>query len=82
MYGHYEFVVVPFGLNNAPITFMFFMNSVLHLYLDKFIIMFIDDIWVYYKNEEEHAEDLERMFSLLREHKSYDKLNKCSFFQT
>ena len=57
-YGHYEFVVVPFSLINALATFMCLMNNVLHLYLDKFGIVFIDDILVYSKNEEEHAEHL------------------------
>jgi len=57
-YGHYELVVVPFGLTNAPTTFMCLMNSVLRPYLDKFFIVFIDDIMVYSKNEEEHAKHL------------------------
>jgi len=54
-YGHYEFVVVPFGLSNALATFMCLMNNVLHSYLDKFMIIFIDDILIYPNNEEEHA---------------------------
>eukprot|EP00253_Pinus_taeda_P002609 PITA_02609 len=81
-YGHYEFVVVPFGLNNALATFMCLMNSVLRPYLDNFVIVFIDDILVYSKNEEEHAEHLATILMLLREHQLYAKLNKCSFFQT
>ena len=67
-YGHYEFVVVPFGLTNASATFMCLMKSVLHPYLDKFVIVFIDNILVYYKNEEEHVEQLASMLILLREH--------------
>eukprot|EP00253_Pinus_taeda_P012108 PITA_12108 len=67
-YGHYEFVVVPFGLTNYPVTFMRLMNSVLHPYLDKFVIVFIDDILVYSKIEEEHFEHLATMLRLLREH--------------
>jgi len=81
-YGHYDFVVVPFGLTNAPATLMCLMNSVLHLYLDKFFIVFIDDILVYSKNEEEHVEHLAAMLRLLRELQLYAKLNKFNFFET
>lgn len=81
-YMHNEFVVVPFCLTNAPTTFMCFMNNVLHLYLDKFVIVFFDDILVYSKNEEEHVENLVAVLRLLRENQLYSNISKYSFFQT
>ena len=80
-YGHYEFVVVPFGLTNAPGTFMFLMNSVFNRYLDRFVLVFLDDILVYSKNEEEHEEHLRLTLQLLREHQLYVKLSKCDFYR-
>ena len=74
--------MVPFGLTNAPAMFVCLMKSVLHPYLDKFVIVFIDDILVYSKNEEEHAENVVAVLRLLREHQLHAKLNKCNLFQT
>jgi hypothetical protein len=67
-YGHYEFTVVPFGLSNAPVVFMCLMNGVFREYLDKFIIVFLDDILVYSKSEEEHEHHLRMVLQVLREH--------------
>jgi hypothetical protein len=80
-YGHYEFVVVPFGLTNAPATFMCLMNNVLSKFLDKFVLFFIDDILIYSKNREEHEEHLRLVLQVLREHQLYAKFSKCDFFQ-
>jgi hypothetical protein len=79
-YGHYEFLVVPFGLTNAPGTFMCLMNNVLSNFLDKFVLVFIDDILIYSKNREEHEENLRLVLQVLREHQLYAKFNKCEFF--
>jgi hypothetical protein len=80
-FGHYEFVVVPFGLTNAPTIFMSLMNDVFRKYLDRFVQVFLDDILIYSKNEREHEEHLRVVLSCLRENKLYGKLSKCSFFQ-
>ena len=80
-YGHYEFVVMPFGLTNAPIVFMSLMNNVLHKYLDKFVVVFIDDIIIYSKTKEEHEEHLKVVLQVLREHQLYPKFSKCNLFK-
>nr|GEW35737.1 putative reverse transcriptase domain-containing protein [Tanacetum cinerariifolium] len=79
-YGHYEFHVMPFGLTNAPAVFMDLMNHVCKPYLDKFVIVFIDDILIYSKNKEEHGEHLKTILNLLRSEKSYAKFSKCDFW--
>jgi hypothetical protein len=80
-YCHYEFTVVPFGLTNAPAIFTCLMNGVFRDYLDKFVIVFLDDILVYSKSEEEHEQHLRMVLQVLREHLLYAKLSKCSFYQ-
>ena len=79
-YGHYEFLVMPFGLTNAPAVFMDLMNRVFHPYLDKFVIVFIDDILVYSKNDDEHAAHLRIVLQTLRERQLYAKFSKCEFW--
>nr|GEW76935.1 putative reverse transcriptase domain-containing protein [Tanacetum cinerariifolium] len=79
-YGHYEFQVMPFGLTNAPAVFMDLMNRVCKPYLDKFIIVFIDDILIYSKDEKEQEEHLKAILELLKEEKLYAKFSKCEFW--
>jgi hypothetical protein len=79
-YGLYEFLVMSFGLTNAPAYYMYLMNSVFMPELDKFVVVFIDDILVYSKNEEEHVGHLHVVLQRLREHRLYAKLSKCDFW--
>ena len=79
-YGLYEYTVMSFGLTNAPAYFMSMMNKVFMEYLEKFVVVFIDDIMVYSKNEEEHKEHLRLVLEKLREHQLYAKFSKCEFW--
>ena len=80
-YGHFEFLVLPFGLTNAPATFMHLMHSIFREHLDTFVIIFLDDILVYSRTLEEHKKHVRKTLEILRNNKLYAKVTKCSFFQ-
>ena len=79
-YGLYEYLVMSFRLTNAPAYFMYLMNLVFMPKLDKFMVVFIDDILIYLENEADHAEHLRIVLSRLRGHKLYAKFSKCEFW--
>ncbi|GJU75751.1 putative reverse transcriptase domain-containing protein [Tanacetum coccineum] len=79
-YGHYEFQVMPFGLTNAPAVFMDLINRVSKPYLDKFVIVFIDDILIYSKNKKGHEEHLKAILELVKKEELYAKFSKCEFW--
>ncbi|GJU32471.1 putative reverse transcriptase domain-containing protein [Tanacetum coccineum] len=79
-YGHFEFTVMPFGLTNAPTVLMDLINQVCKPYLDKFVIVFIDDILIYSKTKKEHEVHLKLVLELLRKEKLYAKFSKCEFW--
>jgi hypothetical protein len=79
-YGLYEYTVMSFGLTNAPAYFMYLMNKLFMEYLNKFMVVFIDSILIFSKNEEEHDEHLHLVLQKLRENQLYVKLNKCEFW--
>jgi len=79
-YGHYEFLDMLFGVTNAPAIFMDYMNIIFQPYLDQFVIIFIDDILIYSKSSQEHAQHLRIVLSILREKQLFAKFSKCEFF--
>jgi hypothetical protein len=79
-YGLYEYLVMSFGLTNAPTHFKYLMNSVFMFELDKFVVVFIDDTLIYSKTKEDHAEHLRIVLTRLREHQLYAKFSKCEFW--
>ena len=78
-YGHFEFLVLPFGLTNAPAHFMALMNDIFQEYLDKFVLVYLDDILIYSETMEQHLEHVGAVLDKLRRFKLYGKLNKCEF---
>ncbi|KAL0385853.1 UNVERIFIED_CONTAM: RNA-directed DNA polymerase [Sesamum radiatum] len=80
-YGAFEFLVMPFGLMNAPATFCTLMNQVLHGFLDEFVVVYLDDIVIYSRTLAEHVEHLRQVLARLREYELYAKVSKCSFAQ-
>jgi len=79
-YGHYEYVVMPFEVTNALAIFINYMNRIFRPWLDKFVMVFIDDILIYSKNRDEHADHLRVVLNVLKEHQLYGKLSKCEFW--
>jgi hypothetical protein len=79
-YGHFKFIVMSFGLTNAPAAFMEAMNRMLHEFLDDFVVVFLDDILIYSKTEEEHERHLRLILGALRKNQFYGKLKKCAFW--
>lgn len=79
-FGHYEFLVLPFRLTNAPAAFMDLMQRMFHEYLDQFVILFINDILIYSPDEETHRVHLRLVLQKLREHQLYAKFSKCEFW--
>lgn len=79
-YGHYEFLMMSFVLINAPNAFMDFMNKVFRKYLYMFVIVFIDDILIYSRIEDEHTDDLRIVLQVLKDQQLFSKFSKCDFF--
>ena len=81
-YGNFEFTVMPFGLTNAPAAFIDLMHRVFQPYLDQFVVVFVDDILIYFQSEWEHEYHLRIVLQLLRDHQLYAKFSKCEFWLT
>ena len=81
-YGHFEFLVLPFGLTNAPATFMHLMHSIFREQLDDFIVIFLDDILVYSRDLSSHVAHVKKTFEILRQHSLFAKVSKCEFFRS
>ena len=81
-YGHFEFTVMPFGLTNAPAAFMDLMHRIFHHYSDRFVVVFVDDILIYFETEEDHEDHLRVVLQTLRDHQLYAKFSKCEFWLT
>lgn len=78
-FGHYEYLVMPFGLSNAPATFLSLMNSIFAQYLRRFVVVFLDDVLVYNRNMQEHVQHLIVVLQLSKENQLYAKRSKCVF---
>jgi hypothetical protein len=81
-YGHFEYLVMPFGLTNAPAVFQHMINDILREFLDRFVVVYLDDILIYSETKEDHENHVRVVLKKLREHKLYCKLEKCQFFET
>ena len=79
-YGYFEFTVMPFGLTNALATFIDLMHRVFHPYLDRFVVVFVNDILIYSQSEEEYEDHLRIVLHALRDHQLYAKFSKCEFY--
>jgi hypothetical protein len=78
-YGHFEYTVMPFGLTNAPVVFQHLMNDIFREYMDKFVMVYLDDILIFSKDRETHDKHVRLVLAMLREHGLYAKLEKCEF---
>jgi hypothetical protein len=78
-YGHFEYTVMPFGLTNAPAVFQHLMNDIFREYMDEFVVVYLDDILIFSKDQETHDKHVQLVLATLREHGLYAKMGKCEF---